>query len=210
MIPRSIFERIIRKEVCALLEKCAPDENSSSENIKTSTYKTPILTYITNPRQTFSIDVEKAKANQASFYDIIAKLEEEVATHYIKTDATIVHRDDKIPNIQTLDLAPSDIEIRLQKPDMMFDAIKDLKIIDQFVIAFIASDPVATLAPNNDKLWPDKTPISRISIKDILKPSTVLLSDISLQKIAEARAKIKAEKEKYKPTDEFTRWGIEI
>ena len=210
MIPRSIFERIINEEACALLTKCAPDENTSSENIKTSTYSTPILTYVTNPRQTFSIDVEKARANQDSFYHIIAKLEEAVATHYIKTDAKIIHREDPIPNIQTLDLAPNDIELRLEKPGMMYDAIRNLKLIDQFLVAFIASDPVATLVPYQGKLWPDKTPISSFSINQLLKSSTVLLSDISLQKIDKAREKIQAENEQYKPKGDFTIWGLEI
>lgn len=196
MIPRSIFNNIMNSKAYNLLEKCLPDENTSIENIKTSTYPTHLISYFSNPYQTFSIDVEKAQANQNAFYDIIAQLEEAIATHYIKTDATIVHRNDKIPNIKTIDLAPNDIQNRLEKSDLRLRAVYDLKLIDQFIVAFIASDPVAVIAPEQDKSHPEST--------------TVLLSDISLQKIAEARAKIQAEKEKNNPKISYHFWGLEM
>lgn len=177
MIPRSIFFKIMNEKAAKLLEKCAPDQNTSTENIKTSLYPTYRISYYSNPNQTFSIDTAKAQANQDSFYDIIAELEEELSTFYIQTDAIVVRRNDKIPNIRTIDLAPNDIENRLEQSTWKFDAVRDLKLIDQFVVGLIASDPVAIIAPDKDKKHPDST--------------TVLLSDISLQKIEEAKQRLR-------------------
>ena len=198
MIPRSIFYRIMNEKASHLLEKCVVDENTTDENIKTSFYPTPIIRYLTNPRQTFRIDTKKAQANQDAFYDIIAELEDAVNTHYFQTNSIIVHRDDKIPNIKSLDLAPNDIENRLEKSDMHFDAIRDLKLVDQFLVAFIASDPVATFAPNQDITYQNSKKVSdsEMSLQHILKPATVLLSDISLQKIEKAKQKLLASKPK--------------
>lgn len=180
MIPRSIFSKIMNEKAAKLLKKCAPDKNTSTENIKTSLYPTYRISYYSNPNQTFSIDTEKAQANQASFYDIIAELEDEIANFYIQTDATIIHRNDKIPNIRTIDLAPNDIENRLEQSALKFNAVRDLKLIDQFVVGLIASDPVALIAPDKNKEHPNST--------------TILLSDISLQKIEEAKQRLRAKR----------------
>lgn len=180
MIPRSIFMRIMNEKAAKLLEKCAPDRNTSTKNIKTSLYPTYRIGYYSNPNQTFFIDTAKAQAHQDSFYDIIAELEDAISTFYIKTNAIIVHRNDKIPNIRTIDLAPNDIESRLENSNFKFNAVQDLKLIDQFVIGLIASDPVALIAPNRNK--------------ENLCSATVLLSDISLQKIEEAKQRLQAKK----------------
>ena len=180
MIPRSIFSKIMNEKAAKLLEKCAPDPNTSTSNIKTYLYPTYRIGYYSNPNQTFSIDTAKAQSHQDSFYDIIAELEEEISCFYIKTNAIIVHRNDKIPNIRTIDLAPNDIENRLEKSSYKFNAVRDLKLIDQFVVGFISSDPVAVIAPDKNKANPNS--------------ATILLSDISLQKIEEAKQRLRTKR----------------